>query len=97
MLLVASLETRGQAMGKYDALHAYLRRRPRSEIELSFRDIEHVIKAMLPNSASNPQWWCNANGSAAGHVQTRAWLEAGFEAFLVEGKDRVKFVRRRET
>jgi hypothetical protein len=51
---------------------------------------------MLPNSASLAQWWENETAER-GHVQCRAWLEAGYDAFLLKGKDRVIFRRRQET
>lgn len=80
-------------MGKYDPLYNYLRRKPASAIELSFSDVERVIGAMLPNSAARPQWWANETDPHSSHVQTRAWRDAGFKAFLVAGKDRVRFER----
>lgn len=82
-------------MGKYDPLHQYLRRRPTADIELTFQDIERLIRAMLPKAAYEAEWWSNAGGSATGHIQTRAWLDAGFDAALIPGRERVKFVRRR--
>lgn len=81
-------------MGKYDPLYQHLRRRSADELEMSFAEVERVIDAMLPNSAARPQWWSNEAGLDTTHVQCRAWREAGFDAFLIAGKDRVRFRRR---
>mgnify|MGYP003576633678 CR=1 FL=1 len=81
-------------MAKYDPLHDYLRKRRRHAIlGMGFADIERVIGAMLPNRAMLPQWWEN-RPSERGHVQCRAWREAGYDALLLEG-DRVVFTGRR--
>jgi hypothetical protein len=60
---------------------------------LSFTDIERILGAMVPKSAARPQWWANANDADARHVQRKAWREAGYEACLLVGKDRVRFSR----
>ena len=82
-------------MAKYDPLRGHLRRSKASVLEMSFADIERVVGAMLPNSAAFPQWWENES-SARGHVQCRAWRDAGYDAFLLKGKDRVVFQRRKD-
>lgn len=83
-----------QSMGKYDPLHKYLRRRAGSEVRLSFRDIERIIGALLPNSAARAQWWANEQQPETRHVQSIAWRDAGYEAQLVE-EEEVVFRRRR--
>jgi hypothetical protein len=80
-------------VAKYDPLETYLRRRAGAELELSFADIERIVGAMLPNSASRPQWWANETDPASSHVQCRAWRNAGYDAFLLPG-GRVLFSRR---
>ncbi len=80
-------------MAKYDPLCGYLRRQRLAEFELSFAEIEHVISAMLPGSGSQPQWWANVTDPDTTHVQRRAWRDAGYDAFLVVGKDHVRFRR----
>ena len=84
-------------MGKYDPLGGQLRRIGLSEFELSFLEIERIIGGMLPNSAQDPQWWANVSGHTKTHVQAKAWLENGYEAFLIRGADRVKFVKADES
>ena len=80
-------------MGKYDPLRDYLRRQRANELELSFADIERKLGAMLPNSAALPQWWANVTDTNTSHVQREAWRAAGYDAFLILGKDRVRFRR----
>ena len=78
-------------MAKYDALETYLSRRGGDEFELGFAEVERIIGAVLPASASRPQWWANET-SPAGHVQCRAWRNAGYDAFLLP-RSRVLFRR----
>lgn len=80
-------------MGKYDPLRDYLKRQRSQTFELSFAEIERTLGAMLPNSATRPQWWANVADPATTHVQREAWRAAGFDAFLIAGKDRVRFRR----
>lgn len=80
-------------MGKYDPLAAHLRRQRTAEYEMSFRDIEQVIGAVLPKSASRPQWWANVTDPHTTHVQREAWRTARYDAFLITGRDRVRFRR----
>lgn len=49
---------------------------------------------MLPNSASRPQWWANETDPDSRHVQSRAWRNAGYDAFLLPSRERVRFTRR---
>ena len=80
-------------MGKYDPLQAHLKRQTATELQLSFAEIERILGAMLPNSAARPQWWSNVTDLKTTHVQREAWRSAGYDAFLIAGRDRVRFVR----
>ncbi len=80
-------------MAKYDPLRNYLRRQKLDALELTFVEIERKIGYMLPNGARMPQWWNNATESSNISVQNRAWRDAGFDAALVLGADRVRFER----
>ena len=80
-------------MPKYTPLYDYLRRKPGPEIEMSFLEIERVLGTMLPKSASRPQWWANELSSETRHVQSSAWIVAGYDAFLLP-QERVAFRRR---
>jgi len=80
-------------MAKYDPLYRYLRRRRPSDCELSFSDIERFIGGMLPGSAAQPQWWAKAIDHAPRQVQRKAWADAGYDACLIVGRERVRFTR----
>jgi hypothetical protein len=80
-------------MAKYDPLREYLRKQKLDEFELTFAEMERKIGYMLPKSAGSAQWWANTADSDTTHVQRRAWGDAGFEAFLIVGADRVRFRR----
>lgn len=80
-------------MGKYDPLRDHLKRQRAAEFELTLTEVERIIASMLPNSAARPQWWANVKDPDTTHVQRNAWRDAGFDAFLIAGRDRVRFVR----
>lgn len=80
-------------MAKYDPLHTYLRKQRKDEFELSFAEMERKIGYMLPKSASDARWWATAKETVDRQVQHRAWDDAGFEAVLIAGADRVRFRR----
>jgi hypothetical protein len=78
-------------MGKYDPLRDRLRTLNFSEFTLTFREIEDIIGAPLPDTAMRPQWWANVKDVDSTHVQRNAWRDAGFDAFLIRGSKQVKF------
>jgi hypothetical protein len=80
-------------MAKYDPLCGHLRRQRQAELELSFAEIERILGAMLPKSAMRPQWWANMTEPDTIQAQRKAWRDAGYDAFLLVGKDRVCFRR----
>ena len=79
-------------MAKYDPLRDHLLKQTLGEIVLSFTEIERLI-GPLPTSADRPQWWSNVRSPATSHVQREAWREAGYDAFLLAGTRKVRFVR----
>jgi hypothetical protein len=58
---------------------------------MTFGEVERVIGAMLPKSASLAPWWGNETSPDSRHVQCRAWLEADYEAALMPGGETVRF------
>ncbi len=84
-------------MAKYDRLRDYLKRQRSDEVELSFVEIERTLLAFLPKSANRPQWWSNVVEPGQSAVQHDAWRDAGFDAFLIDGRERVRFRRVRVT
>ena len=84
---------------KYEALEIHLRSLPasKSEITLTFAEIEAIIEAALPLSHLNHrEWWGNQNDTTR-RPHARAWMNAGFKVDeLRRDKDNgwVQFVRR---
>jgi hypothetical protein len=78
-------------MGIYDPLQDYLKRQRLSEFELTFAEIDSILGRSLPASATRPQWWANQKGGV--RPQRDAWRNARYEAFLIKGRDRVRFVK----
>lgn len=85
-------------MGKYDGLGAFLRswgdRNDGDGVEMSFRQIEGIVRGILPNAATEMRWWSATDsvGEAAPHQL--AWLNAGFDAVATPRENRVYFRRR---
>ena len=83
-------------MSKYEALTKFLAARKEARVQMDFADIEAVLGFPLPKSARHYRpWWAN---SGHGHVQARAWLEAGFESSEVDLEaERLVFERQEHT
>ena len=72
-------------MSKYDPLHKYLTDIPavQTDVTLRFTDLERILGERLPASAyTHRPWWGNESGGR--HVQTHAWMQAGW---VVDGVD----------
>jgi hypothetical protein len=83
---------------QYDLLQDYLTRLPtgKSEVTLSFSEIESILRGGLPASAYRyPAWWANQS-DLSNRPQARAWVHAGFRVDGI-GQERdagwVRFVR----
>lgn len=68
-------------MSKYDALGSFLRRQGGELVAMTFREIERVTGAKLPNSKQYPAWWSNNTWN---NVMTKVWLEAGYRTEQVD-------------
>lgn len=79
-------------MAKYDPLKDHLMKQGEPELVLTFSEIETLIDGRLPASAERPQFWANTVLDLR-HVQREAWRTAGYNAFLVVGENRVRFVK----
>jgi len=67
---------------KYYPLFNYLRDRDEVEVTLTIGEIETLIGDKLPASAwSAKAWWSNRTKGA---VQAAAWVEAGYQAAVVD-------------
>lgn len=80
-------------MGKYDPLEGHLRRQKAATYEMSFRDIERVLAALLPRRAREADWWAGDGTPESGQVQSRSWTRAGYRAVLQTSDERVRFER----
>jgi hypothetical protein len=80
-------------MSKYEPLKRFLAAQSAPELPLSFTEVEEALGCRLPESARQyAPWWANENDG--GHVQARAWLEAGWKTSRVDvSGERVVFVR----
>jgi hypothetical protein len=78
-------------MSKYDPLRDYLRKQTLREIVLTFKEVEDLIGGRLPASAERPQWWANVTDRQTSHVQRNSWRDAGYDAFLIAGLNKVRF------
>jgi hypothetical protein len=79
-------------MSKYDVLASFLKSRSMPSVPMTFFEVEKVLGFKLPASAfAYPAWWSN---EPMGHVQARAWMDAGFETEAVDiASKRVVFRR----
>lgn len=69
-------------MSKYDPLTQFLRGSKRVIVELTFPEIEKIIDARLPGSATRHRaFWSN---NPIGHAHAQAWLAAGYESENVD-------------
>ena len=78
-------------MSKYTPLRDYLRQQTSDTLELTFIEIERIIGSQLPPSAYAPRWWIGARSSRRNPLWQDAWRNAGYDATLVQGSDRVEF------
>ncbi len=80
---------------KYEPLTRHLQSRGTHTVNMTFAEIETVIGARLPNSASTHRaWWSN---NPSNNVMTKAWLDAGYETEQVDMASRRLVFRRRRT
>ena len=76
-------------MGKYDPIFRYLTKNLKSEIVLTYVEIERILSGKLPDSAYKyKEWWDNNS-----HVQSKAWRDAGYTVENVSLGDKVIFVK----
>jgi hypothetical protein len=84
--------TKNTAPAKYLPLTEFLRRQSGTAVRMSFVEIERVIGARLPRSATTHRaWWSN---NPENNVMTKAWREAGFESEDVDMKGQQVTFRR---
>jgi hypothetical protein len=81
-------------MGRYEPLRAFLADQTGERVPVTFRQIEKILGAGLPNSKRYPAWWSN---NPSNNPMTKVWLEAGFLTEQVDvAAERLTFRRARE-
>ena len=80
--------------GKYELLKDYLLEQTSPDFELSFKNIEQIIRDKLPESRVYAQFWANVK-NVRSRPQGRAIRDSGHDAFLIFGTDKVRFVKTR--
>lgn len=71
-------------MKKYRDLYDYLKVQDAQTIVMSFDEVEELVYSKLPKSAFvHRQWWSNG-----GHVQSDAWMNAGYLVKKVDFKEK---------
>ena len=79
-------------MSKYAPLADRLRGSGRTELRMTFGEIETIIGAELPESAKRHRaWWSN---NPTNNVMTHAWLDAGYRSAEVDMAGRKLVFRR---
>ena len=68
----------------YWPLYDYLVAQAGDRLTLRLAEIEAIMGAPLPPRAHGRQWWVNSHAS----LQGRAWLEAGWWAWLDTARGR---------
>lgn len=68
-------------MGKYEPLRTFLASQNKERIDMSFAEIEAVLRQQLPASKQYPAWWSN---NPSNNVMTKEWLAAGYQSEQVD-------------
>lgn len=78
---------------KYEPLHLHLKNRGASPIVMSLMEIEQVLGDRLPTSAREHRAWWSNESTGTRHVQSKAWMNAGYRAELAPDRRSVTFIR----
>ena len=77
----------------YDALRDYLKAQTKTELVLTFEQIEDMIDDALPRAAQRASWWDSTRAPEERMPQREACLDAGFIATrMMDGKS-VRFTK----
>jgi hypothetical protein len=75
----------------YEELGRHLAAQDKSEISMTFSDVEKIIGRTLPKSAKYPAWWSN---NPSNNPMTLVWRKAGFKTEQVDVANRRLVFRR---
>lgn len=71
-------------VAKYDPLRQYLSTAAPGVIEMTFAEVEQILKSSLPRSARKYDVWWTDKSAGTSHVEARAWLDSGREVESVD-------------
>ena len=74
-------------MAKYDPLFEYLCRAEDEPVEMTFDEISGLVGSLPASALTQAAWWGNEH-RGRGHVQAKAWLNAGREVVRVDRQSR---------
>jgi len=80
-------------MGSYDRLERRLAGEKAAELELSLEEIEVALGRPLPKVAYRQSFWANPSNREHFSGMKKAIKNAGFQASLMDGSARVRFVK----
>jgi len=89
------LENPEKTLSKYQPLNTHLAsiKKETNEVLLTFDQIEEILNARLPKSASDHrEWWSNQKDTS-NRPQAHAWMSAGFEVDELQLNGPRKWVR----
>lgn len=82
-------------MAKYDPLQEHIDLALDGPFEMTFTEIEQVLRFPLPDSARRYDEWWTDKSDGTSHVQAKAWLNVGRRVERVDrNQERVWFTAR---
>jgi len=72
------------AMAKYDPLTERLARAAGDTMTFTFQEIDELVNGLPASARQHSAWWANETGPSQQHVQSRAWLGAGWRVDHVD-------------
>ena len=66
--------------GKYDPLREHLAAQRAMVLKLSFERVASLVGALPQSAFKHAAWWANEQQQGTAHVQSKAWLDAGYKA-----------------
>lgn len=65
-------------MSKYDPLQRFLRRKRPAAVELTFAEIELIIRGPLPKRSLELGWWTEPQADPRRGAHQAAWITLGY-------------------
>ncbi|PWG03534.1 DUF7662 domain-containing protein [Sphingosinicella humi] len=77
-------------MSKYDPLRDHLAELGKETLTMTFSEVGRCVGGLPKSSEIHRAWWAN-EANPHGHVQARAWMDAGYAAEPDMARRRVTF------